>query len=249
MAAAGPRSFRSSRAFLVRASYAGEADRRVTLFTEEAGLVTLLAKSAGRSRRRFGGTLQKYLLLSVAWTETPGRPAVLGSSEIRESFWNVASDLERVCHADHLLELSAALFPQPGPKPRAFALLLALFRLLARDESPSSVARKAEASLLHVGGWGPDLRGCRRCGARDRVPFRILPPEGVLFCRECTGKGGNVLSAGAVKTWRALQEATPASVGRIKVSARILDELQPVMSRYLEWHIGKPLRSLSSLGT
>lgn len=248
MTAAGPRAFRSSRAFLVRAAYAGEADRRITLFTEEAGLVTLLAKSAVRSRRRFGGTLQKYLLLSVAWTETPGRPSVLGSSSIRESFWEVVSDLDRVCHADHLLELAAALFPQPGPKPRAFALLLALFRLLAGDESPSSVARKAEACLLHVGGWGPDLRGCRRCGARDLGPFRFVPSEGVLFCRECPGKGGTVLSVGAVKTWRALQDATPASVGRIKVPGSILEELQEVMLKYLEWHIGKPLRSLSSLG-
>jgi DNA repair protein RecO len=52
---AGRRAFRSSRAFLIRAADMGEADRRLTFFTESAGAVTVVAKSAHRSRKRFGG--------------------------------------------------------------------------------------------------------------------------------------------------------------------------------------------------
>src|SRR4030067_1021913 len=117
------RSFRSSRAFLVRAASMGETDRRLTFFTEAAGPVTGVAKAAHRSRKRFGGALQKYFLLDAAWTEVPGRMPILTSASILESFWDIVANWERVRSADYLLELASAVFPQTSPKPKAVAFL------------------------------------------------------------------------------------------------------------------------------
>lgn len=244
LSSTGPRAFRSSRAFLVRAADLGEADRRLSFFTEAAGAATLVAKSAHRSRRRFGGALQRYFLLDIAWTEVPRRAPVLTDASVSESYWDILGDWERVRHADHLLELASALFPQPGPKPRAFAHLLGGMRSLARGDSPAAVARKAEAAFLALGGWGPDLSGCRRCGRPERAVFRFLPSEGGFFCEPCAGKAGVSLSMGAVKTWRALQAASPPAPDRLRISEKILNELQLVMWQYLEWCLGTPLRSL-----
>lgn len=240
----GPPAFRSSRAFLVRSADVGEADRRVTFFTEAGGAVTLMAKSAHRSRKRFGGSLQKCVLLDIAWTEVPRRIPVLTDASVSESFWEILGDWERVRHADHLLELAAALFPQAGPKPKAFARLLAGMRALSRGENPASVGRKAEAGFLALGGWGPDLSACRRCGRPDRTAFRFLPSEGGLLCEPCAGKRGVSLSLGAVKTWRALQSPSPQSSERVRIPEAILEELQVVIWQYLEWSLGIPLRSL-----
>lgn len=244
MSSTGPRAFLSSRAFLVRTADLGEADRRLSFFTETAGAVTVVAKSAHRSRKRFGGALQRYLLLDIAWTEARRRMPVLTDASVAESFWDVLDDWERVRHADHLLELASALFPQPGPKPKAFAHLLGGMRALSRGENPASVARKAEAGFLALGGWGPDLSGCRRCGRPERPVFRFLPSEGGLFCEPCAGKEGSSLSMGAVRTWRALQAAPPPAPDRLRISEKILKELQLVMQKHLEWCLGSPLRSL-----
>jgi DNA repair protein RecO (recombination protein O) len=240
----GPRAYRTSRAFLVRTADLGEADRRLSFFTESAGAVTLVAKSAHRSRKRFGGGLQRYFLLDIAWTEIPRRIPVLGDASVSESFWDILGCWERVRHADHLLELASGLFPQAGPKPRAFAHLLGGMRALCRGENPGSVARKAEAGFLALGGWGPDLSGCRRCGRVERPVFRFLPSEGGLYCGPCAGKGGASLSMGAVKSWRALQTASPLAPDRLRISEKILKELQVVIWQYLEWCLGAPLRSL-----
>lgn len=242
----GRRSFRSSRAFLVRAADIGETDRRLTFFTEAAGLAAVVAKAARRSRKRFGGGLQKYLLLEVTWTEDPGRMGVLTSAVIRESFWEIAAAWEKVRYADHLLEICASLFPQPGPKPKVFAFVLAGFRSLSAGERPVSVARKLEAVFLALGGWGPDLSGCRSCGREESRTFRFIVSEARLLCEDCAGQRGARLSQGAVRTWRALQMASPATVGRIRVSDMILDEFQYVIPEYLEWNLGRPLRSLGA---
>jgi DNA repair protein RecO (recombination protein O) len=244
MPAAGARSFHSSPALLVRAVDMGEADRRVTFFTREAGVVVTVGKSAWRSRKRFGGTLQRYVLLDISWSESPGRMSVLSSAALSESFWPVVDEWERVRHADYFLEMAAELFPQAGPKPRAFGILLGGIRALARGEPPAETARRVEAGFLALGGWGPHLAGCRRCGRAERGRYRFLPSEGGILCDECPPAGGTALSLGAVKTWRALQAGKGEATGRLRIPNGIVDELRYVMSKYVEYCIGKPVRSL-----
>lgn len=238
-------SFHSSPAFLARAIDLGEADRRLTFFTRDAGVLVTVGKSAWRSRKRFGGTLQRYVLLDIAWTERPGRMAVLSSASVNRSFWGIVEDWERVRHADHLLEIASELFPQAGPKPRAFEALLRGMGSIAGGEPPPEVALKVEAELLAIGGWGPNLYGCRKCGGMESRSYRFLSPEGGIVCGGCPPEGGFPLSLGAVKTWRALQAGEGAGRSRLRIPVAIAVELRSIIHEYLEYCIGKRLRSLA----
>ncbi len=254
---AAPLVFRESRAFLVRAQDMGEADRRLVFFTEACGVLTAAAKAARRSRKRFGGTLQKYLLLDISWTERGGGMPILSSASLVESFWSILEDWEKVRHADYLLELASGMFPQAGSKPRVFAYLRGLLSALSSGEAPESAARKAEAAFLSLGGWGPALAACRKCGrevgeggaaaAAERVSFRFLAPEGGLRCARCSAQGGagTPLSPGAIRTWRAIQSASPAALGRLRIPDSILKELRDIIPKYVTWCLGRQLRSIA----
>jgi len=238
----------------------GEADRRLVFFTENSGVLTVAAKSARRSRKRFGGTLQKYLLLDISWTERGGAMPLLTSASLVESFWDIVDEWEKVRHADYILELVSGLFPQPGPKPKAFAQLLRLLSALSSGEAPRSVARKAEAAFLSLGGWGPALVACRICGrevegepvrkVEERLSFRFVVSEGGLHCGKCPvpGGAGTLLSLGAIRTWRAIQSASPAALGRLRIQEPILEELQGIIPKYLEWCLGRQFRSTAPVG-
>ncbi len=242
--AAGERTFHASPAFLVRAVDMGEADRRLTFFTRDAGVVSILAKSAWRSRKRFGGLLQRYVLLDIVWTETPGKMPVLSTASVSASFWAIVEEWERVRHADYLLELAAEMFPQEGAKPRAFGILLDGMRALAAGESPAKAARRVEVAFLGIGGWGPDLSRCRKCGRAEGRWFRFVPSEGGVLCEPCAAGTGMKLSLGAVKTWKALLEGGEAARERLRVPNGIADELRDVIPCYIEYCLGKRLRSL-----
>ena len=237
-------SFHSSPAFLARAIDLGEADRRLTFFTRDAGVIVTVGKSAWRSRKRFGGALQRYVLLDIAWTERQGRMAVLSSASVSRSFWGIVEDWERVRHADHLLEIASELFPQAGPKPLAFDVLLRGIRSIADGELPPETARRAEAEFLAIGGWGPDLTGCRKCKGSEGRSYRFHASEGGILCGECRSGGGFPLSLGAVKTWRALQAGKTAARGRLRIPVVIAEELRTVIPEYIEYCLGKQLRSL-----
>jgi len=222
----------------------GEADRRLSFFTRDAGVVATIGKSAWRSRKRFGGALQRYVLLDITWTESAGRLAVLSGASVSESFWAIVEEWERVRHADYFLELAAELFPQEGPKPRAFGVLREGMRALAAGVAPAQAARRVEAAFLAIGGWGPDLAGCRKCGRTDSRWSRFLPAEGGILCEACPPAGGSRLSLGAVRTWRALQAGVGASPGRLRIPDGIIEELQGVLPVYIEYCLGKAVRSL-----
>ncbi len=241
---AGERTFHASPAFLVRAVDMGEADRRLSFFTRDAGVVSIIGKSAWRSRKRFGGMLQRYVLLDIAWTEIPGKIPVLSTAAVTASFWPIVEEWERVRHADYFLELAAEMFPQAGPKPKAFGILLDGIRSLSEGEAPGRIARRVEGGFLGIGGWGPDLSKCRRCGTEDSRWFRFFPSEGGVLCGSCAPGDGMRLSLGAVKTWRALQAGSDAARDRLRMPDGIAKELQVVMPAYVEYCLGKTLRSL-----
>jgi DNA repair protein RecO (recombination protein O) len=222
----------------------GEADRRLSFFTREAGVVSVIGKSAWRSRKRFGGTLQRYVLLDIVWTEIPGKIPVLSTASVSASFWPIVEEWDRVRHADYLLELAAEMFPQGGAKPKAFAILLDGIRALASGEPPGKTARRVEAGFLGIGGWGPDLSGCRKCGRTDSRWYRFLPSEGGMLCDSCATGEGMKLSLGAVRTWRAFLAGSEATRERLRVPDGIAEELQVVIPRYVEYCLGKSLRSL-----
>ncbi len=224
----------------------GEADRRFTLFSESQGTVSLLGRSARKSRKRFGGVLQRYFLLDISWSAVSDRMPVLEQVVLVASFWEIVEDWEKVRHADYLLEMAVNLFPQSGPKPKAFEALYSGLRSLALGEAPGAVVVRTEASMLATAGWGPNLVACKACGSNPDGAFRFIRSEGGIVCSNCPAPSGEPLSLGAVKTWRALQSSSPSVLGRIRLAGPILAELQDVMPKYVEYCIGRPLRSLGS---
>jgi DNA repair protein RecO (recombination protein O) len=117
-------------------------------------------------------------------------------------------------------------------------------RAIADGESPPESARRAEAEFLAIGGWGPDLSGCRKCGKLVDRSYRFLDSEGGVLCGACTPPGGIPLSLGAVKTWRALQAGKSTGRGRLRIPIVIAEELRAVIPGYVEYCLGKRLRSL-----
>ena len=173
--AAGERTFHASPAFLVRAADMGEADRRLTFFTRTAGVVSIVGKSAWKSRKRFGGLLQRYVLLDIVWTETPGKIPVLSTASVSASFWTIVEEWERVRHADYLLELAAEMFPQEGPKPKAFDILLDGIRVARGGRGSREGGPPGGGGIPRDRGMGPGPVGLPEMRA-DGQPVVPVPP-------------------------------------------------------------------------
>jgi DNA repair protein RecO (recombination protein O) len=189
---ARPRTERlRTEALLVRSAPFGEADAMVTLFTEQRGMISAVARSARRSLRRFPA-LEPMHLLRVGVEERRGADvASLVESAIARPRLGLVGNLERLDAAGRALRWVRRAAPPHTPEPALWTEINALLDALDADGTAGPDALLAASGLRLLGalGWGLDLSRCVRCGKEcaARASAYLDPGEGGLVCRSCGG--------------------------------------------------------------
>lgn len=191
---ARPRTERlQTEALLIRSTPFGDADLMVTLFTEEKGTLSAVARSARRSRRRFPA-LEPMHLLRVALDERLGGDvAFLTESTLARPRLTLVGNLARMEAAGHALRWVRRAAPPHTPEPALWAEVNALLDRLddpaTSEGSPEALLAVAGLRILAAIGWGLDFAGCVRCGkaCEPGASAYLDPGEGGLICRSCGG--------------------------------------------------------------
>jgi DNA repair protein RecO (recombination protein O) len=179
-------------ALLVRSAPFGDADVVVTLFTEERGTLSAVARSAKRSARRFPA-LEPMHLLRVGLEERAGAElASLVEGALVRPRLGIVRDLDRLDAAGAALRWVRRAAPPHHPEPALWAEInLLLDRLDAADEEapPRALLACAGLRFLAAIGWGLDLARCVRCGREcdQGASACVDVAEGGLVCRACGG--------------------------------------------------------------
>jgi DNA repair protein RecO (recombination protein O) len=232
----------------------GEADRVVALLTEERGKLSAFARAARASRRRFGGALEPFTLVSAELRERPGAELwALESVSVQRAFGAIRGELSRIACAGYACDLSRALVRDHEPHPDLFALLVTYLGRL-EDAAPEPAALRAfELGALRAAGLAPRLDACARCGGElaprgGRLAFGA--DEGGLLCPRCAALAprASPCTADGADALRALAagglEPAPLPPG-------VAAEARRLISAFLEHHLGGRLpsrRFLDELG-
>jgi DNA repair protein RecO (recombination protein O) len=183
----------TTRALLLRRVDSRDADLVLTLFTEQLGRVSALARSARSSKKRFGGALEPMHTLSVALEERPSSELMtLREAALATPRHRLLESLEGLEAAGRALRWVRQAAPPHTPEPAVWRVTIEL--LDALNTAPT--ARAVGPSLAHAGlellvalGWGLELERCVHCG-RDCEPGRramVDSARGGLVCRACGG--------------------------------------------------------------
>src|SRR6185437_15228171 len=112
----------------------GEADRVVSLFSEERGRISAFAAHARKSVRRFGGALEPFTLVTAALVERRGDLYRFERAEILEPFTAIRDDLNDISRASYACELVREVCREREPHPELFGELVdLLFRFSTRN--------------------------------------------------------------------------------------------------------------------
>lgn len=179
-----------------------DSDLIVTLFTEELGKVTALARGARRSQRRFAGALSMLVISLFDLVRAPRSEWwTLDSASAQRDWLDLSSDVVAVAHASYVLELLRELLPAESPEPSAVELVVELWDSL-RTGASAAALRYVEGALLQLAGSAPALQRCAACGtALDQQSCWFDPARGGALCSTCAphsrGHGTRRLSAEA----------------------------------------------------
>ena len=157
-------SLKQSEAIVLRTYPLREADLLVTLFTRAEGRIKGVARSAKRSKRRFGGALEPLTWVRAYYEDREGQElARLDSCDILESPLSAAVDYPRVVALEHVGETLDELLPDREANDAIFRLAISVLHQL-RSGSIWMPLTYFQLWLVRLVGFLPELGECLACG-------------------------------------------------------------------------------------
>jgi DNA repair protein RecO (recombination protein O) len=229
------------RGVVLRTIRLGEADRIVTLMTEQHGKVRAVAKGVRRTKSKFGSRLEPLSHVALLGWQGRGDLDIVNQAEVIDTFRAVREDLDRMAAAMSMLEVVDQIGQERHGNPRLYEMLVGAIGALAEQNSPM-VAPAFFLKVLALEGSAPVLDVCVSCGEEDAdllVAFDLV--EGGVLCRSC--RRGRALTPDGLALLRRVLGGGLAGVLAEPRSA-VTDEVTALATEAMEVHLDRRLRSV-----
>ena len=233
----------------------GDFDLILTFLSLERGKITLIAKSAKKSTKRFAGILELFSLIEVVANTGRGRGLpVLQEAKLQSPFSTIRDDITKTAYASYWCELINKWVEENRKQTRLFNLLRHVMNQL--DSSATSAAELSllfQMRLLNLSGHSPNLRHCARCQKQlesikpNRVVFDIS--KGGILCDNCiAGTGSRIrLSKGTIKQFNWIKSGDLRKASKMRFSSQALEEGLVFLEAFIPYAMGIQPRSLKFL--
>lgn len=173
----------------MKLSEAGESDLLVWFLTEHHGRLTLKARGARKSKKRFMGRLQSFSHHELAFQpKRQGWPLLLRVEPIT-FHEGLRNNLGGFAAASYAAELLWRMTKEEDPQEGLFRLLASFLDYCEKEPlSPKALCR-FHLRLLELLGMQPNWHACMECGRRldgpDAEGLRLDLGQGGLLCATC----------------------------------------------------------------
>lgn len=229
-----------SKGIVLRSIRYGEADRILDLYTQDAGLVSVIAKGIRRTKSRFGGRLEP--LSCVDFLAYEGRTLdTVTQVEVLRSFHGVRENLKSLEAAGGMVANVRAFSGGDEADRRVFNLLYhALDALDARTRDTMSIEAAFSLKLSILAGYAIRLDACISCerdpeeAAEGDHPY-FAPALGGMLCADCRSATADSFPL-PTDTLAALQNLVVWPIREALVEKRLEESVRRVVSAHVLAH-------------
>jgi DNA repair protein RecO (recombination protein O) len=247
----GPRT--TSAVVLRRFTY-GDFDVILNVLTPDMGKRALIAKSAKKSTKRFGGILEPFANLRIVINERKGKGGmpVLQEASLIRPFASIRSDIIKTAYASYWTELIYLWIEEGQPRPEIYTLLTFTLDALAVGAiDPMALSVLFQMRFLGQEGFHPVLEKCNCCHkdidgiAQDR--FCVDLTQGGIVCDRCPAKpssGHLSLSRSTLKQLQWTTKGDLVQAKRLRFGKPALKEATRFLEAFVPFHFGRRPKSL-----
>lgn len=174
------------RGLVLRATDIGESDRLLTVYTEERGLITAMAKGARSLKSRLMAVSTLYCFAEFVLYEK-GEHLWVREGTVIESFFDIRSSLAGLALAGYICEVMLAVTVEEPDRDLLRLALNSLYAIAGKKYPLPTVKAAFEVRISALLGFMPDILGCRACGERHG-DFSFDITDGNLLCSACRAK-------------------------------------------------------------
>ena len=238
----------TSEAVVLRTWPVHEADLIVSFFARDYGKVRGVAKSALKSRKRFGGALEPMTVARAWFAERPRQELVrLDQLEIMRSPLSLPVDHVRMAVLSFFAELLDEALPDHDPQQTVFRLLGSVLKQTT-VEQPWMPLTYFQLWMTRLMGLLPEIGRCTACGEAleaGQISFNTFG-DGLFCALHCNGNA----SALSADSWHLAQRMLKAPASAFATEPwprRRGQDLRRFTLQALERHLERKLRSSEAL--
>jgi len=220
------------------------------VFTRDFGKISGVIKGARGPGAAVGHNPQVFSQNSVVFYERKKSSlSTISHCDLLNFFDPIRSDLERTIYADYFMELVDTVTIEGDADKGLYDLCLNSLWLLSKPASPKRVARIFEIKLMDAAGFLPEFKSCSNCRAAIEGDGRFSLKIGGLLCDKCRGNDHEALkvSNGTINFIERIRKMPFELIDRIKVSQDVGRELEVFLRRFVDYHVGRSLKTVEFL--
>jgi len=248
----------STDAILIRRVEYGDHDLIVTYFTKNMGRLTVMAKNAKLSMKRFAGALDPFTVMNIqcTWPKRKNRLPILNNVDIDTAFARIRTSAVNTAYASYWLEMVNAWMEEGRKDLALYDLLFHVLDGLNRGTMDAPVLSLLfQIRFMSISGFTPNLSRCGICDMPiDNIPLKHITfdiGEGQLICNACSRNAsirqGITVSKGTLKQLFWINGSDMARTERLKFSPAAITEGQQLLEAFIPCHIGREMKSLTVL--
>ena len=248
--------FFSTSGILLRKIEYGDYDLILVFLTKSKGKISVIAKNAKKSVKRFAGILEPFFMLDIVCKVGKGNLAVLCEADLINSYGKIRTDINKTAYASYWVEIISSRIEDGCQNSKLFDLLNHVLDVINKDcflNKEVSILFLMKFLLL----WGtvPLLEKCCVCGIlveeikSNKIRFEI--EEGGILCSRCTKvkikKKSMFISKGTIKRLLWIKRSTLLKADRVCFPLLSLKESLFLLESFTGFYLGKEFKSLKFL--
>ncbi len=176
---------KTTRALVLREVKYKEADKILTVLTEDEGKLTVSARGVMRRGSKLAAACQLFAFSELTLFENRGK-WYADEGQTVEQFLGLRSDIAKLALAAYFAELLETVSDEDSPNPEVLRLGLNSLYALSEDlYPPEHIKAVFELRLMCLAGFEPSLDCCPVCGCEVNALTVFSVHGGSLLCLKC----------------------------------------------------------------
>jgi DNA repair protein RecO (recombination protein O) len=217
---------------IIKRTNLGEADRIITLFSENSGKLKAIAKGIRKIKSRLSGNVELFCLTNFTIAEGRNLDIITGA-QIEKCYFNIRNDLKLTQRAYYFAELIDKLTEINDPHPEIFSILDKVLENLNNIDSDLLIPY-FEWNIVTEIGYFPELQNCLNCGRKisenEKIYFNVS--RGGIVCKNCE-KSDMIITSDTIKLLRLFLKHNILSLQKIKLDLKTKNEIKKITRIYL----------------
>lgn len=233
-------------ALVIRRYDLRETSLLVNFYTLNFGKITGEMKGIRTEPEKFASSVELFSHNDIIFYQKRNSSVHLVSAcDLKENFSRIRQSIALITSASVVAELLDAVMPAEDKNENIFHLAVATLNELATTSNPDKILMVFKIKLLALSGFKPHLDSCVSCQAPVNASPKFSISLGGLVCPKCNSKDQSARSIfrGTVATIVHIEKNDFKNNLTLGMNPQIKRELDLVLNSFLNFHLGKELKS------